>query len=169
MVDRIDRLLGELSIDQLLLGGTGIRPGLSHKLQTVFFSQEPIDWEGLKLSPIYPDNKKEPSGMIFDLGEFVLVEAKLKDFGSELKTFGNVPVLGCLDYGLFRERPEGAETNWNMSEIVISGWDFKSLKRVERNLTQKFTGQKIHWTRNTGALEISFKNGKFNFKPTIEN
>jgi hypothetical protein len=56
-----------------------------------------------------------------------------------------------------------------LDEIIITGWDFRTSKTVEKNLQQIFPDKRYFWTRKTGAVEVISSPGKLKFHPTLED
>ena len=134
-----------------------------------YLSEEPLGWEEVKLFRIPPDNRTEPKGFIFEFKEFTFLVLNRLDslyFAYDSK---NKPVIGCLSYGIFKGIRKSDLPDIKMDQIIISGWDFRTTKRVEQNLLKNFPGRKIWWTKNSGAIRIDCQNREFQFKPVLED
>ena len=137
--------------------------------QIRFSSEELLDWEGVKLFRIPPDKRTEPKGLIFEFKEFTFVVLNRLDSLQLAYDSKNKPVIGCLNYEIFKRQADSGFPEIRMDQVIISGWDFKTSGKVEQNLTQNFPGRRIWWTKTSGAIQVCYRKHKFQFKPTIEN
>ena len=133
-------------------------------------SDKPLEWEGLKLFWVFPDNRKEPIGAVVEFKDFTWLEIDQPEFFEKYSgERGDLPVVGCLHYEMFKPNRVPESLPMKMDAKIINGWDFRSNRLVENKLNELFGEKKYWWTRSSGAIEVEFKNGKYNFHPTIED
>ena len=165
---KISTLNANLSIKQ-----TYVASKSDNALSTIhspvhLLSDEPVDLEGVKLSVLLPDNRDEPIGALFEFKDFTLAYVEQNDFFEQLDQRESRPVIACLNYAMFIENRDTSPTKLKSDQIIITGWDFKTSRKVERNLNQTFPGQKLWWTKKSGAIQIQGRDGKFEYQPTLE-
>ncbi len=164
---KLTSLESSLSINKVY-----ILPNAQTSSITVYSIIKPLageiqEMEGLKLSLVYPDNRKEPSGLVFELKDLLWLQVEQWNFFEKFKQEQNQPAIGCLDYELFKKN--AVESNLKMlDEIIIAGWDFRTSKIIEKNLSKIFADRRYFWTRKTGAVEVISGAGKLEFYPTLK-
>jgi len=127
-----------------------------------------LEMEGVKLSLVYPDNKRELLGAVFEFRDFVWLDIDQPDFYKFYNQPTGLPKVDCLNYRLFFQNNSADWDKLKLDEIVIDGWDFRTSGKVGSNLALAFRDRKIWWTRTSGAIQVKYKDRKFRFYPTLE-